>query len=1225
MRIKTFTLMLLTFLVSTLSLAQKHDLSMPSVKPSRQAPSLTMKGMQTSGMASKTAKEGAFRNVAARRASAVVPPEGGDVVPYILSGDNSRAKGIRRVVRVVWASDTEIYIQGVSYFIPDAYIKGTVEGNTITFKGGQYFGQYKFTDGAADMYFYAYDTESGDCTATISNNDELITFNNEVGDYYVLGDAEGFSDTWSSLTLTMTDESALPVEPPTGMETADYAYAGVSGFSGGGEFSRIVKVGFYGNEVYLQGISEDIPGAWIKGTLDNGIATFATGQLLGQYSSSRSLYFHGLNEGDGDPVIPVEFSYDAESNTFINQTQIIISYLPDNWWDESANRNALYEYVKSAVISKIVEKPATPENPSISNMQYLVAGDRLLTNVTVVDTEGKGIVADKLYYKIYSEDELGTQAEVAFSKELYPELVGDNRIEIPYTLESNNFSKSEGVALLMEHSGWTKVGLQSIYFGGGERHESGIVWYTLTKPTTITLPEGLKVTSNVFTGIDGDDKEFSSFVNVALDGDDIYIQGLAPDADDSGSSWVKGTKNDDGNYVFALGQEVGTYSDYFRLFLLGAGDAGVEAPVLVVDNTNGVYKFQTEFIINAAYTDRRYQLNSYNAGSTIAIKGESDDPVTPPASMETKDAFMAGYLNTGSAKVTLQNVKMGKVDNDIYIQGVYAGMPEGWVKGTLNTETNIVTFEPQPIGIMADKTKRYFVGTTTGSDVTSLQFSYSTTQKGETLLELVKPNYYSISPSKTAGSVAYYGYNLVFHDMQATETVPDELVTADYALDYDAVKVSGGQRTYTAQSHNIKFGVLNNKAYLKGLSSDAPNAWIIGDVEGSKITFETPQALTSDGEIIMLSWDITGSGSFLPNVELTWNAETKELTSVADNEIMVNSVLVNRSYTYERMAHLSAKEIADVAATPAKPEFENLHFTPAGNFIGFTIKTVDTEGEGLLTDKLFYKFYSKGESGEPQEVTFTTDLYKKLTSDMTEIPYGFVDDEGGYDFGSDYVYLNMDIAAWKEIGLQAIYKGGNATNTSEIAWYSVVYPSVATLPESAETTTHAFTGTQGSNSTAFSTTVNMAKVDNDLYIQGLYGEAWIKGTLTAENTYTFSRGQYLGGYASGDTKYLLFLLGTDALTSPFNVVDPVIVYNATNNQYELVTNFLVNATYTDRSFFLRRYNIGSVINATPTGIETVKADSKFNADAPAYNMAGQRVNNSFKGMIIKDGQKFMKK
>ena len=471
--------------------------------------------------------------------------------------------------------------------------------------------------------------------------------------------------------------------------------------------------------------------------------------------------------------------------------------------------------------------------------------------------------------------------------------------------------------------------------------------------------------------------------------------------------------------------------------------------------------------------------------------------------------------------------------------------------------------------------------------------------------------------------MAYYGYNLVFHDMQATETAPAGLTATDYLLNYDKAKVNNdNSRTYTPISHNIKFGILDNKAYLKGLSADAPEAWIVGNVDGNKITFETPQALTSDGEIIMLSWDITAGGAFLPNVELTWNAETKELTSVADNEIMVNSELVNRSYTYERMAHLSAKEIADKAATPAKPEFENLHFTPAGNFIGFTIKTVDIEGEGLLTDKLYYKFYSKGETGEPQEVTFTTDLYTKLTNDMTEIPYGFVDDEGGYDFGSDYVYLNMDIAAWKEIGLQAIYKGGNATNTSEIAWYSVVYPSVTSLPESAETTTHAFTGTQGSNSTAFSTTVNMAKVDNDLYIQGLYGEAWIKGSLTAENTYTFGNGQSLGVYG---TKYMLFLLGTDALTAPINVVNPVIVYNATKNQYELVTNFLVNATYTDRSYLLRRYNIGSVINATPTGIDTVKADTKFNADAPAYNMAGQRVNNSFKGMIIKDGKKFMNK
>ena len=150
--------------------------------------------------------------------------------------------------------------------------------------------------------------------------------------------------------------------------------------------------------------------------------------------------------------------------------------------------------------------------------------------------------------------------------------------------------------------------------------------------------------------------------------------------------------------------------------------------------------------------------------------------------------------------------------------------------------------------------------------------------------------------------MAYYGYNLVFHDMRATETAPAGLTATDYLLNYDKAKVNNdNSRTYTPISHNIKFGILDNKAYLKGLSADAPEAWIVGNVDGNKITFETPQALTSDGEIIMLSWDITAGGAFLPNVELTWNAETKELTSVADNEIMVNSELVNRSYTYERM------------------------------------------------------------------------------------------------------------------------------------------------------------------------------------------------------------------------------------------------------------------------------------------------------------------------------------
>jgi hypothetical protein len=42
-----------------------------------------------------------------------------------------------------------------------------------------------------------------------------------------------------------------------------------------------------------------------------------------------------------------------------------------------------------------------------------------------------------------------------------------------------------------------------------------------------------------------------------------------------------------------------------------------------------------------------------------------------------------------------------------------------------------------------------------------------------------------------------------------------------------------------------------------------------------------------------------------------------------------------------------------------------------------------------------------------------------------------------------------------------------------------------------------------------------------------------------------------------------------------------------------------------------------------SGIGNVNAE--LNTSAPAYNLAGQRVENGFKGMVIQNGKKFMVK
>jgi hypothetical protein len=45
------------------------------------------------------------------------------------------------------------------------------------------------------------------------------------------------------------------------------------------------------------------------------------------------------------------------------------------------------------------------------------------------------------------------------------------------------------------------------------------------------------------------------------------------------------------------------------------------------------------------------------------------------------------------------------------------------------------------------------------------------------------------------------------------------------------------------------------------------------------------------------------------------------------------------------------------------------------------------------------------------------------------------------------------------------------------------------------------------------------------------------------------------------------------------------------------------------------------ITVGTTGISSIEAD---NADAPAFNMAGQKVNKGYKGVVIMNGKKVVK-
>ena len=1090
MKIKTFTLMTLALLVSVMSFAQKSKVTMQdgaSFKAVTKEISQKVSMVSSEGIPAFTQKTTTSKpstsGIALRRAEVVTLPAGVDVSYYTLSGTHSRANGkLEKTIKVAYDGD-DVYVSGLSYFCPDAFVKGTfTNDNTVVFTAWQYFGSYSFSDGDADLYFAGIDSpKSGtpaECVATYDAANDVFTFTNCPAEFYSMGEDTGLTAYWSAgTTITKIEgEVELPVEIPSDLETEVYSYSAQDYFDEK-EVSWSVKVGFYNEEVYIQGLSSVLPNAWVKGTLADGVVTIPN-QLLGSYRNDN-LYFVGYNENLQDSYF---LNYDAQTGSFVEGDNAYMVNLYKDKIDQS-----VYEFLYDVKIKKIVERVATPANPSFANMQFTSKGDKIETVLAVVDTEGNGLVTSKLFYKLYIKDELGSDAALTFTKELYPTLENDME-EIPYGFDNADFANGV-VALKMEHADWDKIGLQSIYKGLGEPRESEIVWYNIVKPVKTTLPEGLAVTVHDFSGVERDDQkdvEFSTTLNIAVDGNDLYIQGLAADAGIE-DSWVKGTKGEDGVYTFANGQDLGSYSSY-RLFLVGYNDTErkVEEPKLVVDEEAGVYKFVNCFLLNANYTDRSYSFSHYHANSTIAIKGETDDPIVAPEGLVVEEYMYSGtdyFAKEDEDPNVKKTVKIGFKGNDVYMQGI-AGpyLPESWVKG--KKAGNKITFRTgQQLGAISSTTTLWFLGTS-GSGSEDVVFDYDETGN---ILTLASPTYIAITSGKK--SLSCY---------------------------------------------------------------------------------------------------------------------------ILNSEVVIS-------------------KIEDKATTPSAPTFGNLAYTPKGNYIEFTIPTIDINGEGMLSDKLFYKFYSKDADGNVSPIIFTKEAYEKLAADMEEIPYGFTDE---YDLYDDVVYLNMDISKWSQLGLQTIYKGGNETNTSEeIVWYNIVYPySTGTLPEGLTAKAAEFKGTkvEKSGDVDFTKSVNIAQKDNLLYIQGIANED--EGTNAAESlmigvksdndTYTFPRGALLGVTES----YLFFLAGYDDATKKLE--DVKMQLDKENKVLKLVNNLIVNARYTDRLFYSSWYNAGSTIDASSiideTGISVVKNEAA-DAATSVFNLAGQRVSRDYKGLVIKNGKKTFNK
>lgn len=199
-------------------------------------------------------------------------------------------------VKVAIEGDS-IFIQGLSAYDPSAWLAGTISDSIATFKKNQPAGVY----GGKQLYFIGYAGESDiDIEFDYLSSLEMLVAKSYI--LCVTADHNTYQ-ILSDVVLKKQGDDPQPDEPlvelPAGATPIDYTFKATSilynpdgSLAGMQPVEMPVKVAFAGSkEVYVQGLCDFMPEAWVKGTVDTDEVTFARGQFMGR--SVYPVYFMG--------------------------------------------------------------------------------------------------------------------------------------------------------------------------------------------------------------------------------------------------------------------------------------------------------------------------------------------------------------------------------------------------------------------------------------------------------------------------------------------------------------------------------------------------------------------------------------------------------------------------------------------------------------------------------------------------------------------------------------------------------------------------------------------------------------------------------------------------------------------------------------------------------------------------------------------------------------------
>lgn len=411
---------------------------------------------------------------------------------------------------VVYGDNNEVYFYEIFPYLPtQTYFKGVKQGDEIVVDLPQPI-YYDDSTGVVEAYYLTLLRYQDDWfvpeekSSLIFSVDEFGTMTAEgLDEYMMLGVADSEDGQWMGLgawDVAISSFDETPVELPAGYEVSENYWTSI-----GSEYAWQVGFAKGSQEIYFKGLSERMPEAWVKATVEydehNAIVSIPqdqyVGDFLGYHIFTKCVEMTVDNDGNVfyddlmDSNYAFQLIWNLEDNTMVAKDPNVVLLF-------NASMSDVY-FVNNLADMKLIHQesfegvPVDPYGLAFEDEMIEQGFSMFSFNLPAISKDGNYLKLDDLSYVVYVDDE-----EWVFDADEY--LLEESLEEIPWTLDGYWILKRYGssehvVAFFVE--GITTLGVQSIYKYNGEETRSEIVTINLDEYTSVAAPEADKKVADV--------------------------------------------------------------------------------------------------------------------------------------------------------------------------------------------------------------------------------------------------------------------------------------------------------------------------------------------------------------------------------------------------------------------------------------------------------------------------------------------------------------------------------------------------------------------------------------------------------------------------------------------------------------------------------------------------------------------------------------------------------